>query len=370
MKTRLTRETEPKERAVKIKVMIVIYALMMVWLIVFMSLNHGIKIEGCKIKLGRLEDIEVSELSIHEITENEINDYINSLLKEYAQETEKTGEAEIGDIVELEVGSIITEGGIAEEYISLGDNVISLEIGSNDNKYPGLDTLIEGHSSGETLSIYEHTDDNGDISYSFEGDDEEQISLYITAVYEKIIPTVTDEFIQANLYEEYGISTADELREYAKESLSQSIETGAESALYDNVLSALMETSEFIYISDDFKTECADLITMSYEAIWRAKGYESYNDYVDENNITTSTLNTEAEELIFTRLIEEALAKKYGLELSESEKEKYLEELLAEYNLSTENELKQYFTENELEYLLLKQKVYEFVVAFEKYKRA
>ena len=311
--------------------------------------SKGVKVEDCKVNIEKLENLDITRDNLDSLASEEgIDDAISELLSAYEVRDEKDTSIKKGDYIILSPVNIDVSSGFLESYDFYDSEEISFYVGKEHLEYSDI---VIGHVKDDYIYI---KGNDGDIK---EGNiDNYDYYMQISEVYDVYIPTLTDTFIKDNLQEAYpGVTNERELRNAIKEELYAANDDLYANNIYYSILSILVDSADYIYITNEYKEECEDIVKMQYEALWRANNYDSYNDYIEAQDIS---IKEERDELIKSRLVEEALFKIY----------KISDENLTEYNSYItndlgikEDELDSYFTENELRYLRIHYKTMEFI---------
>lgn len=168
-----------------------------------------------------------------EVTDEDVDNYIDqNILSGYATQEQVTDRAaEMGDSVNIDfVGSVDGEefdGGSAQGYdITLGSGSF----------IDDFEDQIAGHTPGETFDVnvtFPDDYNNADLA----GKD----AVFVTTlnyINETVLPELTDEWVQENINQYFGLKTVEDLREHVR---SQMVFSSMSNAVYQQ----LMDNSTF-----------------------------------------------------------------------------------------------------------------------------
>ena len=168
-----------------------------------------------------------------EVTDEDVDNYIDqNILSGYATQEQVTDRAaEMGDSVNIDfVGSVDGEefdGGSAQGYdITLGSGSF----------IDDFEDQIAGHTPGETFDVnVTFPDDYNNANLA--GKD----AVFVTTlnyINETVLPELTDEWVQENINQYFGLKTVEDLREHVR---SQMVFSSMSNAVYQQ----LMDNSTF-----------------------------------------------------------------------------------------------------------------------------
>ena len=281
--------------------------------------------------LSDYEGLDVSLVSSdYEVTDEDVEEYVEYMTYYYPyySEIDKT-EVEDGDIVNIDyVGTIDGEefdGGTADDQY--------LEIGS-DSFIDGFEDGLIGCSVGDTVSLdLTFPDDYSSEDLAGQDCTFEVTINYIAEEEEITYATMTDDYVEQNFYDYYGVSTVDELVEYVESYLESSMSSQESSDIQDQVLEILMDECEVTlpdgFIDSEIEEYMADIEEEAEEAEMEVADYlDSYYGYTEDE---------------YKEYLEEALTENYTQEL-------ILQAILVEEKVSFESSDFADFVQDYLDY--------------------
>lgn len=250
----------------------------------------------------------------HAVTDKELETQISSLLSDRATQNKITDrEVKDGDTVNIDyVGSV---DGVEFKGGSTGGNGTDVTIGVTSYIDDFLEQLI-GHKPGETINVEVTFPD----TYLPNPDLASKDAVFVTKINyiaEKVIPEFTDEFVEKNLKESNGWSTADEARTGIRKRLSDQkisdyvkdyivtksvvseipaslieYQKKAMLAYYDNLaarysmkLADFISTQEYTSVDDFVEKQKADLESAAKQVLVIQAVAESENISVTESDV-------------------------------------------------------------------------------------
>ena len=156
---------------------------------------------------------------VHTVTQEQLDSTLSSLLSGYATKKQVLDRAiEDGDTVNIDyVGSV---DGVEFEGGSTGGNGTEVTIGVTQYIDDFLEQLI-GHKPGESFDVEVTFPDEYHNNEDLAGKDA-VFAVTVNYIVEQVTPELTDDFVQENLKDTYGWSTAQEAMDSIKSDLSWS----------------------------------------------------------------------------------------------------------------------------------------------------
>lgn len=271
--------------------------------------SAGLDEDGCLTDLDvaslvTLPDYQNAVLSQSdvEVTDDDVQEEIDEILENYAETTEVTDRAvEDGDTVNIDyVGSI---DGVEFDGGSTEGAGTDVTIGVTSYIDDFLEQLI-GHTPGETFDVEVTFPDPYENNTDLSGQDA-VFGVTINYISETTIPELTDEFVEENLADSYGCSTADELTALLREELESD-------AQYTAVWEYLLENSTFSEVPDSLVEELIQ-VNVDYYAQYVLAYYsmelEDFLSYYDQTeDDLREDLRESAEEVAEKYIIAQAVA--------------------------------------------------------------
>ena len=212
-------------------------------------------------------------------TEDELQQQVDNLLNQYTSSQPVTGRAaQSGDVANIDytgtVDGVAFTGGTATGY--------DLTLGSG-SFIDGFEDQIIGHNVGDTFDVTVTFPDGYGDSTDAEGNTialsgkEAVFSVTLNAITQSVVPTLTDEWVEANFAASDDLHTADALRQYFDRALyANNLDNAAMDYLLTN--STFKEvptqiTSYYIRMFLNYHSQLATQYGMELDAYAQAKGY-------------------------------------------------------------------------------------------------
>lgn len=312
------------------------------------------------VTLGEYKGIEVTEKA-PEVTDDVVDYYINNyILASMAVTTEVTDRTvvEDGDTVNIDFTGY-RDGTPFENGSAQG---ASLTIGSG-SYIPGFEDGLIGANVGDTVTLdltfpddYELNPDMAGVEVSFE------VTVNGISIVE--IPELTDEIVQG-----IGIgecSTPDELRKYLYESLYNNAMDSYNDAVRSDIINATMANCIFKDPPQKMVDRYYDMIVEGMTTQASAYGMDletfMYNYYYmtesDYMEAFTENATTSAQQYIMFQAIADA----EGLNISEEELSKAMEENASEFGYESIEAFKEQVEEEEFREYIMAETVMDFLI--------
>lgn len=279
------------------------------------------------VTLGQYKGIEVTRANV-EVTDEEVDERIGREREENSRMiVVKDRPAREGDIVSIDfegsVGGEPFEGGSATNY--------SLELGSH-SFIAGFEEQLVGRESGDDV----------EVSVTFPENYQERslagkpaiFKVRLNEIREKELPELDDEFAQ----DVSEFDTFEEYKEDVRGSILEEKKADARRAQEDEAIRAIIDGSEMEIPDAMIDTQC-DAVLSEFEGRIRQNGL-SLNQYLQFSGITMKQLREqawpEAETRIKSSLVLEQIVKEEGIEATEEEVEKEIEDGAKIYGITPE----------------------------------
>ncbi|MBE0700160.1 MAG: trigger factor [Acholeplasmataceae bacterium] len=303
--------------------------------------------------LGTYKGIKAKKIDVN-ITESEVNAEIRNLLSKDGSLEPKTGALELGDVAIFDFEGFLNnepfEGGKAENH--------QLEIGSN-TFIPGFEEQMIGMQIG----------DEKDLSITFPKNYQAKnlagqpviFKIKLHEVKSKVLKELNDAWVKT--LEREGINTVEALKAETKKNLESSREIEIKNDLTNQVVGQILKSATVDIPKEMIETEIKH---HKDNVVQQAKQYGiEYEMFLSMNGVTVEQFEeqiaVEAENMVRTTLVFEAIAKAEKIEPSEDEvKDKY-EEIAKKYNMPADD-VKKYLPVDMIKGDLSTQKAYQLVV--------
>ena len=306
-----------------------------------------------EVKLGDYKELTV-EKQDREVTEEDVDARIKREQEAQAELVIKEDEAaENGDTVVIDfegfLGEETFEGGKGENY--------SLELGSN-SFIPGFEDQIVGVKAGESKEV------NVTFPEDYQAEDlagkDAVFKVTVHEVKAKELPELDDEFAKDV---DDSVETLAELKEKYRKELTETKEKAAEDAKDEAAIRQAVENAEIVELPHSMVHDEVHRSMDEFLNNMQRQGI-SPEMYYQLTGSTEADLHQqfegEAETRVKTNLVIEAIAKAEGLEATEEDIEKEIQELSEAYNMPVD-QIKRVLTEDMLKHDITMKKAVEIV---------
>ena len=306
-----------------------------------------------EVKLGDYKELTV-EKQDREVTEEDVDARIKREQEAQAELVIKEDEAaENGDTVVIDfegfLGEETFEGGKGENY--------SLELGSN-SFIPGFEDQLVGVKAGESKEV------NVTFPEDYQAEDlagkDAVFKVTVHEVKSKELPELDDEFAKDV---DDSVETLAELKEKYRKELTETKEKAAEDAKDEAAIRQAVENAEIVELPHSMVHDEVHRSMDEFLNNMQRQGI-SPEMYYQLTGSTEADLHQqfegEAETRVKTNLVIEAIAKAEGLEATEEDIEKEIQELSEAYNMPVD-QIKRVLTEDMLKHDITMKKAVEIV---------
>ncbi|OQO77861.1 trigger factor [Enterococcus gallinarum] len=306
-----------------------------------------------EVKLGDYKELTV-EKQDREVTEEDVDARIKREQEAQAELVIKEDEAaENGDTVVIDfegfLGEETFEGGKGENY--------SLELGSN-SFIPGFEDQLVGVKAGESKEA------NVTFPEDYQAEDlagkDAVFKVTVHEVKAKELPELDDEFAKDV---DDSVETLAELKEKYRKELTETKEKAAEDAKDEAAIRQAVENAEIVELPHSMVHDEVHRSMDEFLNNMQRQGI-SPEMYYQLTGSTEADLHQqfegEAETRVKTNLVIEAIAKAEGLEATEEDIEKEIQELSEAYNMPVD-QIKRVLTEDMLKHDITMKKAVEIV---------
>lgn len=306
-----------------------------------------------EVKLGDYKELTV-EKQDREVTEEDVDARIKREQEAQAELVIKEDEAaENGDTVVIDfegfLGEKTFEGGKGENY--------SLELGSN-SFIPGFEDQLVGVKAGESKEV------NVTFPEDYQAEDlagkDAVFKVTVHEVKAKELPELDDEFAKDV---DDSVETLAELKEKYRKELTETKEKAAEDAKDEAAIRQAVENAEIVELPHSMVHDEVHRSMDEFLNNMQRQGI-SPEMYYQLTGSTEADLHQqfegEAETRVKTNLVIEAIAKAEGLEATEEDIEKEIQELSEAYNMPVD-QIKRVLTEDMLKHDITMKKAVEIV---------
>ncbi len=284
------------------------------------------------VKLGKYKGLGVKKETV-KVTKKEIEENIENMRKRFAENVEKDGKIENGDIAIIDFegfkDGIAFEGGKGENY--------SLTIGSN-TFIPGFEEQLIGMKKGEEKEI--------NVTFPEDYHSEElkgQPAVFKVKVNEvKMVkvPEIDEDFF-ADLALD-GIDSKEALEKQVEENIRVQKEQVSENKYFDDLLEAASKNVE-VDIPHPMIHEEIDRMLKQYEENLKMQGLtlkQFYQFTNSDEQALRDQMHAEAEKRVLYRLMLEEIAKQEKIEIDDKQASDEANKLAEKYQMKKDEFLK------------------------------
>lgn len=306
------------------------------------------------VTLGNYKELSYKPKSV-EITDEDVEDGLDAFLQEQSEEKSVTDRgAQIGDSINIDyVGSV---DGVEFEGGNTGGNGTDIILGES-GYIDNFDEQLVGMKPGETKDVHatfpDPYENNPDLSGKAA-----VFKTTLNTITETVIPELTDELVAANT----SSTTVDEYKAQLRAEMEEDAKEDAEDDAIDQLIAAAAENATFsAYPENEIKTLIDDTIA---EIKQMAAAYSiDYSYYIalfyqcETEEEFEKFLADSAKEYMEHRMVVCEIAKKEKISVTNDDIKTYVDDLVKEYSLSGADEVYESYTDADLEYMILVERV-------------
>lgn len=306
------------------------------------------------IKLGQYKGVEVTVSKLN-VTDEDVDSKIQEELQANAtQEEVKDRAVQNGDIVNIDYEGLLDgtafEGGTAKGF--------DLEIGSGsfiDGFEEGLIGAKVGEKKALNLTFPENytTPDLAGKAVVF--------NVTVNSIKESIVPELTEEYVTTNT--EY--KTIDEYKKGIRTQLELENQSMMDNEKANNVMQAILDSSTITSVPETLTNYYTTLINyqVEQEASYYGMEKDAYIEYVGmTQDDFKSYINEQVDFYGKYDLMLQAIVQAEKIELNDEEYKAAIANYMSSYGVSSEEELLEKVTEEQIKYSLIMQKAYDLVI--------
>lgn len=301
------------------------------------------------VKLCDYKGVETTKV-VFEVTEEDVQEEIDYTLYEYVTYDPITDRgAKEGDYVVISYTTTI-DGQVNEDYsgdeeeVYIGEGYI----------YPELEDALIGMKTGDTKEV--------EVTFTEEYVEESMVGKVATIdvtmgdITIEVLPEYNLDFVKENTefetMEEYEASVKESLEAYKKDEYKY--------YAVEELFNYVLENSEFDGYPEELYQKCEEMYDSNNEYYASMYGME-LEEFLEMFGIDEETKKEEVEYSINYELVIGAIAQEEGIDCSKKEVEEYIEELYPDYDYDSAEEFLEDYSEEEVGYDLLYQKVCDFL---------
>lgn len=326
-------------------------------------------ITGCGVKSDYLLDVKYSDYVtlcdykgveadkvVFEVSDDEVAEEIEMEMYEYAEYEEITDRGiEKGDYVVINYEAKL-DGIYSSEYSGDDEEIVIGE----EYFYPEVEEALIGKKTGEKVSVEaELTED-----FAEEGDLGKKLSLEVTVgeITQETLPEYNDEFVKENTeYESVEAYNAS-----VKEDLMQTKEEEYKSDAVSQIIEYIVNNSTFNGYPEELYAECEEYYNATNESYAAMYGMEP-EEYFELFGLDEETQKAEIIDSVNYELVIGAVAQKEGIGCRKSEIKKFVKDNYGDFGFESEDEFYSEYTEEDVGYQLVYEKVADFLYEHAEY---
>lgn len=288
-----------------------------------------------EIELGDYRSLRVEETPV-EVTDEEINAQLEEYLEEYAEYGEVDRPSEYGDLLTIDVKSVIVDDEAEEPTVVLDETDWDVTPDEeNPMEPPGFDEALLGMSPGDEK---EFTLEWPADSQSIYAGKQAKFDVKLHKIEAHSKPELNDEFAQMVGPD---FKTLDDLKNNIRESLVEERQAEAENEYLDKALDELVAQTTMVYPPVVVEDQI-DVMVNELERQLRQYGIESAEDYLRQMGQDLEqyreSLRENAEVIARRNLVISELYSQEGIDVAEEDLEERINRMIGEMGGDGEEE--------------------------------
>lgn len=301
------------------------------------------------VKLCEYKGLDGEKVKV-EVTDEEIQEEVDYRLYDFVTTEEITDRGiEIGDCANIDYTATM-DGVEASDYSGEGED---LYVGEG-YYYPELEDALVGMKTGESKTVeVELTEDYADAE-----DVGKKISLEVkvNGISLDNLPEYNEDFVKENTdYDsiaDYEASIEEELKASKEETYKYEV--------IDTMMTYIVDNSEFNGYPEELYTQCEENYDSSNEYMAAMYGME-IEEYLELMGIDEETKKEDIKANVNYELVIGTIAQKEKIDSDEEEIQKFVTDNYEDYGYESEEEFLSDYSEEEIGYELIYEKVMEFL---------
>lgn len=305
---------------------------------------------GKYMTLGEYKGLEISKIKTT-VTDDDLEQEISYTLDDNTEYFETDRAAKNGDMVNITYSSTMNgeafDGGSGEDMdIELGAGYLEGDI------LQDAESEIIGMKADDTKEMDLTIPEDYYFDDSLAGQ-QIHVTLTVNSVSEIERPELTDEFV-ASISD---FDTVDAYKEDLKKSLEASADENNEYTAGSDALTQVVENSTFKGYPDDLYNKCKDLYDQTNQAYAEMLGLD-----VSDFEGTEEETKAAVESMVYEDMVITSIAEKEKLTVSDDEYQKYVEDNLETYGMSSVEEFESTYSKDSVMEELLREKVQKLLL--------
>ena len=319
------------------------------------------KIDTDYITIEKYKGLDVEILKVEQVTDETVEESVQSVLgANMAKSTIDDRNAQEGDYVIIDFTGMID--GVALEDMTGSD--MPLQLGSGVT-IPGFEAAIEGHGTGEKFEFDLAFPDPYEMDPDRSGVEAHWI-VTIKEIYTMEKPEFTDAFVKDVLQIE-GVNTAQEYRDYARDIMQRNIDFNTDNEQKQLVWKALEEQVTYKGYPEDKVQEMVDDNIAIYQSMANQQNI-TLDEYVEQYyGMSVSEVRLDLAEnskaKLKQQMVFEAIAEAENIVVDDAYVKENADTFAQEYGFNDKADMMSIYSEEDIRYAMLQDKVLDFVLA-------
>ena len=221
--------------------------------------------------------------------------------------------------------------------------------------FPEMEEALVGMKPGEEKEL------EAALTEDFAVSDEDvgkkvKVKVTLNEISEENVPEYNEDFVKECT--EYD--TMEKYEESIKKELTDSAEEEYKAVSVDEIMAFLVDNSKFNGYPQELYDSCKENYDSSNEYYASMYGME-LDEYLDMFGLDEETQKQEILDSVNYELVVGAIAQAEGIDCTEEEVKKFIKESYAEYGYASEEEFSEDYTDEEIGYEMLYEKVMDFL---------
>ncbi len=327
---------------------------------------HPVELDAAEyVELGKYKGLTV-DVEKREITDEDVEEEIQNYLHGYAQYKEIKGRDTVqeGDFVNMNYTCTI-DGVESDDY---SDTDVDVQAGDGQlDEYLGTGLGEEFQIEKKVIGSKVGSDVNAEFTFPEDYDDEAvagktcSMTVHINSISEEEIPKLDEAFVK-----EYTESASvDEYRKDTKASLEEQAQSECDDRAREELWKAIVDQAKLKkdFTDDMIKQEMDNVKAESQEVaeLYYGMGVE---EYIRE--IADMTVQEYAEFSLKSQCVQDLLIKEEKISLTDNEFKTEMGKIAEESGFDTVDEMKEYYSEEDIRDTLIRDKLYEKLSSYNK----
>lgn len=286
-----------------------------------------------------------------EITKDQIQEQIDMNLYDYVTYDPITDRGvQDGDYVNIDYAASM-DGAESEDYSGEGEDAM---IGEG-FLYPEMEDALIGMKTGETKDVKVALTEDFVMADEDVGK-ELSVKVTLNEISKENLPEYNEEFVKENT----DYDTMEKYEESVKDELTKSSEEEYKSVAVEDIMAFLVDNSDFNGYPQELYDSCKENYDSTNEYYASMYGME-LDEYLDLFGLDEATQEQEILDSVNYELVVGAIAQAEGIDCTDKEIKDFIDEVYEDYGYDSAEEFSEDYTDEEIGYELLYEKVTDFL---------